>query len=182
MVNITWRRFDQSAKQLIVGIPQIICTRVLVRLSVFVYSRCRMICLNTAHWKTCSSENSPPTVDKSCQSQSINYAYTGWVKKVSCCDVIDISKARQYSPNVKYSIILWTVQDLKVSNTNYIWVVKYSMQHNFMTSCLRKLVRVCLAVISLTAFSHRICKHKTIVTKCFTWKYQTLLHFLCRCA
>jgi len=31
-----------------------------------------------------------------------------------------------------------------------------------MTSCLHKLVRVCLAVISLIAFSHRIFKHKTI--------------------
>jgi len=36
------------------------------------------------------------------------------------------------------------------------------MLHNFMTSRLRRLVRVCLAVISLTAFSHRIFKHKTI--------------------
>ena len=34
-----------------------------------------------------------------------------------------------------------------------------------MTSCLRKLVRVCLAVISLTAFSHNIFKHNTIVTQ-----------------
>ena len=38
------------------------------------------------------------------------------------------------------------------------------MLHLFMTSCLHKLVRVCLAVISLTAFSHRIFKHKTTVT------------------
>jgi len=38
------------------------------------------------------------------------------------------------------------------------------MLHTFMTSYLRKLVRVCLAAISLTAFSHRIFKHKTIVT------------------
>jgi len=43
-------------------------------------------------------------------------------------------------------------------------VVKYSMPHTFMTSCLHKLVRVCLAVISLIAFSHRIFKQKTIVT------------------
>ena len=50
-----------------------------------------------------------------------------------------------------------------------------------MTSCLRKPVRVCLAVISLTAFSHRIFKHNNCV-KCFTWKYQTMLHFLCRCS
>jgi len=34
------------------------------------------------------------------------------------------------------------------------------MLHTFVTSCLR----VCLAVISLTAFSHGIFKHKTIVT------------------
>ena len=26
--------------------------------------------------------------------------------KVSCCNAIDISKATQYSPNVKYSIIM----------------------------------------------------------------------------
>jgi len=39
------------------------------------------------------------------------------------------------------------------------------MIHTFMTSCLRKLVRVCLAVISLTAFSHRMFKHNTIVTQ-----------------
>jgi len=44
-------------------------------------------------------------------------------------------------------------------------VVKYATLHNFMTSCLPKLVRVCLAVISLTAFSHRIFKHKAIVTQ-----------------
>jgi len=43
----------------------------------------------------------------------------------------------------------------------------------FMTPCLRKLVRVCLAVISLTAFdfnnnnNNRIFKHKTIVTQIF---------------
>ena len=53
------------------------------------------------------------------------------------------------------------------------------MIHAFMTPCLHKLVRVCLEVISLAAFSHRIFKHKTIVTKYFTWKYQTMLHFLC---
>jgi len=51
---------------------------------------------------------------------------------------------------------------MKVGNTNSICMVKYSMLHNFMTSRLRRLVRVCLAVISLTAFSHRIFKHKTI--------------------
>jgi len=49
-------------------------------------------------------------------------------------------------------------------HTNSICVVKYSMLHTFMTSCLRKLGRVCLAVISLTAFSHRLFKYKTIVT------------------
>ena len=93
--------------------------------------------------------------------------YLQGVKKVSCCTVIDISKARHClvdnSYNVKYSIILWTVQDLKVRNAtgNSICVVKYSMLHTFMTSYLRKLVHVCLAVI---AFSHRIFKHKTIVT------------------
>jgi len=34
----------------------------------------------------------------------------------------------------------------------------------FMTSCLRNLVCVCLAVISLTAFSQNILEHKTVVT------------------
>ena len=42
-----------------------------------------------------------------------------------------------------------------------------------MTSCLCKLVHFCLAAISLTAFSHRIFKHRTTVTK---------LHFFCRCS
>jgi len=42
----------------------------------------------------------------------------------------------------------------KVGNTNSIYVVKYSMLHNF----------VSLAVISLIAFSHRIFQHKIIVT------------------
>jgi len=48
-----------------------------------------------------------------CTPITIN-THTGWVKKVSCCAVIDISKG---SPNVKYSIILWTVLD---GNTNCI--------------------------------------------------------------
>ena len=34
------------------------------------------------------------------------------------------------------------------------------MLHTFMTSYLHKLVRVCLAVMSLIAFSHKIVKHK----------------------
>jgi len=38
------------------------------------------------------------------------------------------------------------------------------MLQTFMTSYLQKLVRVCLEVISLIAFSHRIFKHKTSVT------------------
>ena len=63
------------------------------------------------------------------------------------------------SPNVKYSVILWTVQNLKVGNTYSISVVKYSILHTFLTSCLRKLVRVCLAVISLTGFSDSMFKH-----------------------
>jgi len=54
--------------------------------------------------------------------------------------------------------------------------------YTLMTSRLRKLVRVCIAVISLTAFSHRIFKHRTIVTNYFTWKYHAMLHFLCRCS
>ena len=36
------------------------------------------------------------------------------------------------------------------------------MLHTLMTLCSCKLVRVCPAVISLTAFSHRIFKLKTI--------------------
>ena len=53
-----------------------------------------------------------------------------------------------------------------------------------------KLARVWLAIISLTAFSHGLFKHKTIfivvatiaTVKYFTWKYQTLLHFLHSCS
>ena len=46
------------------------------------------------------------------------------------------------------------------------------MPLTFMTSCLRS----GLVVQSLTAFSHRIFKHQTIVTKkYFTWKYPTLI-------
>jgi len=56
------------------------------------------------------------------------------------------------------------------------------MLHTFVTSCLHKLVCVCLAVTLLTAFSHRIFKHRIILTKYFTWKYQTMLHFICRCS
>jgi len=49
-------------------------------------------------------------------------------QKITCCTVINISKAGQNnSPNVKYSIILRTVQNLKVGNTNSISAVKYSM-------------------------------------------------------
>jgi len=89
--------------------------------------------------------------------------HTGWVKKVSCYTVI--FQRLDHRRNVKYSIILWTVQELKkVGHINSICVVKYFTLHTFMTSCLHKLVRVCLAVISLIAFSHRISKHKTIVT------------------
>jgi len=55
------------------------------------------------------------------------------------------------------------VLDVKVGNTNSISVVKYSMLHTLMTPCLRNGLVVKSAVISLTAFSHRIFKHKTIV-------------------
>ena len=84
------------------------------------------------------------------------------------------------SPNVKYSTILWRAQDLKVGKTNSIPVVKNSVLHTVMTSRLL----VCLAVISLTAFSHGIFKHKTIVSKIFYVKMspQTMLHFLCSCS
>jgi len=50
-----------------------------------------------------------------------------------------------------------------------------------MTSCLHKLVRVCLAAISLIAFSHRILKQNNCDVIYFTWKYQIILHFLCSC-
>jgi len=45
----------------------------------------------------------------------------------------------------------------------FVWlnILCYTL---FMMSRLRKLVRVCLVVMSLTALSHRIFKHKTIVT------------------
>jgi len=49
-----------------------------------------------------------------------------------------------------------------VGTTDSIRVVKYSILQALAN--FAKLVRVCLAVISLTAFSHRIFKHKTIVT------------------
>ena len=48
-----------------------------------------------------------------------------------------------------------------------------------MMSYLHKLVRICLAVVSLIAFSHRIFKQNNCDVKYFTWKYQTILHFLC---
>ena len=50
--------------------------------------------------------------------------YAGWVKDVRCCTVIDsLFQGLDNSPDVKYSIILRTVQDLKVGNTNSISVV-----------------------------------------------------------
>jgi len=72
-------------------------------------------------------------------------------QRISYCTVTDISKARQYSPNLKYSIML------KVGNINSICVLFSDVMFTFY-------VHVCLAVISLTAFSHGIFKHKTIVT------------------
>jgi len=68
---------------------------------------------------------------------------TRWVKKVSCCTVI--YQRLDNCPNVKYSTILWTVQDLKVGNTNSICVAKYSILQTFIS-----------LVISLTVFSHGI--------------------------
>jgi len=60
--------------------------------------------------------------------------HTGWVKKVSCYTVI--FQRLDHRRNVKYSIILWTVQELKkVGNINSICVVKYITLHTFMTSC-----------------------------------------------
>ena len=83
---------------------------------------------------------------------------TGCVKKVSCCTVIDISKARN-SPNVKFyeRSRTWKLATLLV--ILFMW-----WNVLFYTLLWRKLIHVCLAVISLTAFSHRIFKHETIVT------------------
>ena len=51
-----------------------------------------------------------------------------------------------------------------------------------MTSCLHKLVRVCLAVISLTAFSHRIFKRGTILTENISREnIRQCSIFFCRC-
>ena len=52
------------------------------------------------------------------------------------------------------------VQGLKVGNTYSISVVKYSLPH-FYDVMFTKLVCVCLAVLSLTAFSHRIFKQNS---------------------
>ena len=54
--------------------------------------------------------------------------------------------------------------------------------YTLMTSFLHRLVRVCPAVISLIDFSHSIIKHKNCDVKYFTWKYQTILHFICSCS
>jgi len=86
------------------------------------------------------------------------------------------------SRNVKYSIILWTVLDLKVGNNNSICVIKYSMLHTSVTSCLRKLVRFCQAVISLTAFSHGYLNIKQLWRKIVYAKYQTMLHLFRSCS
>ena len=82
---------------------------------------------------------------------------TGWMKKVSCT-VIDISKARN-SPNVKFyeRSRTWKLATLPV--ILFVW-----WNVLFYTLLWRKLIHVCLAVISLTAFSRRIFKHKTIVS------------------
>jgi len=50
-------------------------------------------------------------------------------KKVSSCTVF---QTLDKSPNVKYSVILLTVQDLKAGNTYSISVVKYSMLHTLL--------------------------------------------------
>jgi len=51
---------------------------------------------------------------------------------------------------------------LKVGNTDSISAVKYSVLNTFMMPCLCN-GHACLALMSLTGFSHKIFKHKTIV-------------------
>ena len=74
------------------------------------------------------------------------------LKEFTICSV---DKLRDEEVRMTVTTSFCLVQDLKVGNINSICVVKYSVLHTFMTSCLRKLVRVCLAVSSLTDYSHR---------------------------
>jgi len=61
---------------------------------------------------------------------------------------------------------LWTAQLGTWNLTTLILFVWLNVLcYTLMTSCLRKLVRVCLAAVSLTAFSDRTIKHKTIVAQ-----------------
>jgi len=83
------------------------------------------------------------------------------------------------SPNVKYSVILWTVQNLKVGNTYSISVVKYSILHTFLTSCLRKLVRVCLAVIHWLL---SVIVYLNMWIKIFYVKISVNASFFCSCS
>jgi len=80
-------------------------------------------------------------------------------------------------PNVKYSTILWTVLDFKVSNDNSISVVKYSVPHTFMTSCLRN----GLVVFSLTGLGQRQLWRKNIsrenITHCFVFPVAVCILF-----
>ena len=91
---------------------------------------------------------------------SLNVYRVGQKSKLLYCD----RYFKGYTIVLTLNILSCMFQDLKVGNTDSICVVKCSILHTFMTSCSRPLVRVCLAVISLTTFSHRIFKHKTIVT------------------
>jgi len=75
-------------------------------------------------------------------------------KKVSCCRD-RYFKGWTIVLTVKYSIVLWTVQDMKVGNTYSLSVIKYSML--FDTLLWRHVYEAssCLPIsIFMTAFSH----------------------------
>ena len=69
-----------------------------------------------------SSQNTDP--DEIWHVDQISYVTEGGAN--SC-----VISLLELTLNVKYSIILWLVQDLKVGNNNSISVVKYCMLHIF---------------------------------------------------
>jgi len=70
------------------------------------------------------------------------------------------------------------IQDLKIGNTYSISIVKYSMLHTY-DVMFTKLVRVCLAVISSTAFNHRLNKLRENITQCFIFSVAVCI---CSCS
>ena len=68
------------------------------------------------------------------------------------------------------------IQDLKIGNTYSISIVKYSMLHTY-DVMFTKLVRVCLAVISSTAF--RLNKLRENITQCFIFSVAVCI---CSCS